>query len=280
MPLAQFPAYRQYEQLRRSVNDSVMGLFAGAGLASHLLHPMVKAAVPLSLIYPDVEEISRFDLSIEEARAILDDAGPHIANMALPYLMSLHEDYMGSCLALLVRDGLITARSVSRSAASRMHEDFEQAIGSPLPAGSLQQFHVLREMRNCLIHRGGVIDERLVVAASACSRGAIAGWRKVAENSPRALKPGDSLRIGTDELVLGFAVSKLLARAVNELLIGGLTRDTWVDIILEDMNEFGPGIPANIDERTRKVIGYARHNYPGVGATPDELREGLTRMGY
>ncbi|MBL3666594.1 hypothetical protein JL475_11440 [Streptomyces sp. M2CJ-2] len=280
MPLAQFPAYRQYEQMRRSVNDSVMGLFAGAGLASHLLRPMVKAAVPLPLIYPDVEEISRFDLSIDKARAILDDAGPHIANMALPYLMSLHEDYMGSCLALLTKDGLITARSASRSVASKMHEDFEQAVGSPLPSGSLQQFHVLREMRNCLIHRGGVIDERLVAVASACSQGALAGWRKVAKNSPQVLKPGDSLKVGTGELVLGFAVSKLLARAVNELLISELTRDTWIDIILEDMNEFGPGIPANIDERTRKVIGYARHNYPGVRATPDELQEGLTRMGY
>ncbi|WP_330246333.1 hypothetical protein OHA33_27195 [Streptomyces sp. NBC_00562] len=280
MPLAQFPAYRQYEQMRRSVNDSVMGLFAGAGLASLLLHPMVNAAVPLSLIYPNVEEISRFDLSIEKARAILDDAGPHIANMALPYLMSLHEDYMGSCLTLLAKDQLISDRAASRPVVSKMHEDFEGAIGSPLPSDSLQQFHVLREMRNCLIHRSGVIDDRLVAAASTCSKGALAGWRNVAKNSPQALKTGGSLKVGTGELVLGFAVSKLLARAVNELLVRELTRDTWIDIILEDMHEFGPGIPANAHERTRKITGYARHNYLAVHATPEELQEGLARMVY
>ncbi|MFH9651494.1 hypothetical protein ACH4MT_11310 [Streptomyces anulatus] len=280
MRLAQFPAYRQYEQMRRSINDSVMGLFAGAGLASVLLQPMVRASVPLSAIYPNVENISRFDLSIEKAQAILNDAGPHIANMALPYLMSLHEDYMGSCLILLAKDGLITEKSASRSAASKMHEDFEQAIGSPLPPGSLQQFHVLREMRNCLIHRGGVIDERLVKAASACSKGALTGWFKVAGNSPQNLKLGESLKVGTGELILGFAVSKLLARTVNELLVSELGRDTWIDIILEDVKEFGPGIPKNADERARKVIGYARHKYLGVHATSDELQEGLARMGY
>ncbi|MGW7669423.1 hypothetical protein [Streptomyces sp. NRRL F-5122] len=280
MPLAQFPAYRQYERMRRSVNDSVMGLFAGAGLASVLLQPMVQAPAPLSLIFPRVEEISRFDLSIEKARDILDDAGPHIAKMALPYLMSLHEDYMGSCLKLLAKDGLITAKVADRTIVSKVHEAFEQGIGSPLPQASLQQFHVLREMRNCLIHRGGVIDERLVAEASKCSKGALAGWRKVVRNSPQHLKEGDSLKVGTGELVLGFAVSKLLARAVNELLASGLTRDTWIDVILEDMEEFGPGIPQNIDERTRKVLGYARHNYLAIGATPTELQDGLTRIGY
>lgn len=280
MPLAQFPAYRQYESMRRAVNDSVMGLFAGAGLASVLLQPMVKAPAPLSLIFPHIEEISRFDLSIEKARAILDDAGPHIGNMALPYLMSLHEDYMGSCLGLLSRTDVITPKAASRSPASKMHEDFEMGTGTPLPRDSIQQFHVLREMRNSLIHRGGVADERLVAAASTCSKGAIAGWRKVVRNSPQDISAGDSLKVRTGELVLGFAVSKLLARAVNEQLVKAMPRATWIDVILEDIEEFGPGIPTNIDERIRKVLGYARYHYLGVGATQAELQDGLTRMGY
>jgi hypothetical protein len=278
--LAQFPAYRRYEKMRRAVNDSVMGLFAGAGLASHLLHPMVNAPVSLSVIFPDIKEISRFNLSIEKAQSILDDSGAHIANMALPYLMSLHEDYMKSCLDLLAKDGLMTAKAAAKSPASKMHEDFEQAIGSPLPQDSLKQFHVLREMRNCLIHIGGIIDDRLVAAATACTKGAISGWINVVKNSPTALQEGTPLRIGTGELVLAFAVSKLLARTVNELLVTELTRSTWVDVILEDMKNLGPGIPANIDERTRKITGYVRHNYMAIGATDTELQDGLTRMGY
>ncbi|MEU5985040.1 hypothetical protein [Streptomyces sp. NPDC047434] len=279
-PLAQFHAYRQYEQMRRAVNDSVMGLFAGAGLASLLLHPMTQAPAPLSMIFPRIEEISRFDLSIEKARAILDDAGPHIGNMALPYLLSLHEDYMRSCLELLVKDGLITPKSASKAPVSKIHEEFGVAVGTPLPQDSLQQFHVLREMRNCLIHMGGVIDDRLVAAVAACSHGALAGWTNVTKSSPRAFKKGDPLKIGAGELALGFAVSKLLARTVNEFLVSGLTRPTWIDVILEDMASHGPGIPANVDERLRKALGYARFNYIWIGATPIELQDGLTRMGY
>jgi hypothetical protein len=187
---------------------------------------------------------------------------------------------MKASLELLTRDNLITPKAAAKSPVSKLHEDFATAIGSPLPEDSLKQFHVLREMRNCLIHRGGIIDDRLVTHASECTKGANKGWRKVVGNSPHVLKEGEPLKIGVGELVMGFAVSKLLARTANRMLVSELSRTTLIDIILEDIKTLGPGIPASADERMRKVAGYTRHHYQAVAATPNELADGLTRMGY
>ncbi|MGW3167119.1 hypothetical protein ACWC9Q_30510 [Streptomyces sp. NPDC001142] len=276
----QFPAYRLHEKMRREVNDSVMGLLAGAGLASHLLHPMVKADVPLSTIFPEISEVTRFNLSIKQAQLILDNSGTHVARMALPYLLALHEDYIKACLGLLSKEGLVTAKKAESTSPSKAHETIEIASGKSFPSSSLTQFHILREMRNCLIHRGGLVDERLINTIESLSRSAEAGWKKQTGNTPRNLKRGDVLGISTGEVVMSLAVSKKLARCANGIVAESLSESTWVDVILDDVEEFGPGIPANADERLRKVEGYTRHYYSATGITRHGLEEGLARMGF
>jgi hypothetical protein len=265
--------------MRREVNDSIMGLLAGAGLASHLLHPMVKADVPLSTIFPEIGEVTRFNLSIKQAQSILNNSGTHVARMALPYLLSLHEDYIKACLDLLVKEGLVTAKKSESTSPSKAHAIIEAATGESFPSSSLVQFHVLREMRNCLTHRGGLVDERLIGTIKSLSRNAEAGWKKQTGSTPCNLKKGDTLNVSTGEVVMTLAVSKKLARCANKIVTDSLSKSTWVDVILDDVEEFGPGIPANADERLRKVEGYARHYYSATGITRRELKEGLDRMG-
>jgi hypothetical protein len=276
----QFPEFRLYEKMRKEVNDSIMGLMAGAGLASHLLHPMVKADVPLATIFPEINEVARFNLSIAQAQLILENSGTHVARMALPYLLALHEDLLGACLHLLAKEKLITLKKALSTSASRAHTVIEVATGQKFPVDSLAQFHVLREMRNCLVHKGGIADARLVETVNDLSRGAVAGWKKQTAKTPRNLKEGDSVCISTGEIVLALAVTKKLARCANTIAADSLSRTTWVDVALEDIQEFGPGIPANKDERFRKVQGYVRHYYSAAGITQQDLEAGLIRLGF
>ncbi|MFJ7209808.1 hypothetical protein ACIQWR_40580 [Streptomyces sp. NPDC098789] len=278
--LVRFPAYRHYDEMRRGINDSVMGLLAGAGLASHLLNPMVHANVPLAMIFPDIDQISRFDLSIDKAREVLGDSGQHVARMAIPYTLALHEDYMKRCLELLVADGKVSASQANSTSASKMHELLERACPGSFPRDSLSQFHVLREMRNCLIHRAGKVDGRFVATVATWNSGAEAGWVKQVGHSPRRLSNGSHLQLSVGEVVMAFAVSKLMARSANQMLLGSVNMSTWVDVVIRDLQEFGPGVPANKDERLRKLQGYARHLYAPLGLSEPELLSGLSRAGY
>ncbi|WP_181861048.1 hypothetical protein [Streptomyces diacarni] len=240
---------------------------------------MVKADVPLSKIFPHIVEIERFNLSISQASEILENSGSHVAGMALPYLLAMHEDYVRSCLGLLAREGKLTTKKANSTPASKMHATMERAATQDFPVDSLSQFHVLREMRNCLTHRGGIVDERLTEAANSLSRGAEAGWKKQTTYAPRRFKEGDPLTVGTGEVVMTLAVVKNLARCANRIIADALSVSTWVDVALEDIEEFGPGIPRNKDERLRKIQGYARHYYAAICIKQEDLEEGLARMG-
>jgi hypothetical protein len=241
---------------------------------------MVKADVPLATIFPEINEVARFNLSIAQAQLILENSGTHVARMALPYLLALHEDLLNACLHLLAKEKIITLKKALSTSASRAHTVIEVATGQKFPVDSLAQFHVLREMRNCLVHKGGIADARLVETVNDLSRGAVAGWKKQTAKTPRNLKEGDSVCISTGEIVLALAVTKKLARCANTIAADSLSRTTWVDVALEDIQEFGPGIPANKDERFRKVQGYVRHYYSAAGITQQDLEAGLIRLGF
>lgn len=58
MPIVHFPAYRQYEAKRREVNNSIMALLAGAGLASHMLKLTNGSKHLLSEVFPAVPHIA------------------------------------------------------------------------------------------------------------------------------------------------------------------------------------------------------------------------------
>lgn len=269
-PLVRFPAFRHHEMARREANSAIMALLVGSQMTAHFLSLTVGSQHLLPAMFPAVSHVRRFNLTSDKAREVLLNADAHLGTMAVPYALAIHEDFLRTCLELL---GII-----SEPPAARLHATLASHAGGGFDSDSLAQFHVLREMRNAVIHLGGRVDQRLVGCANRLSPSAETAWKKVAGRSPRRLVPDDVVELGTGELFLSLAATKNLARQANKMLVPALPASEWASVILQDFRDNGP---ANVQQpqRWRKLRGWRRFHYSATRVSDADLTAAAARHG-
>jgi hypothetical protein len=277
--VVRFADYRLYEQKRIEASNAMMGLLAGAQLASHLLQLTAGSERLLPEVFPRVAHIGRFNLTTEEARAILNAADTHLGAMSVPYSLALHEDYLKTCLDLLTRGGCCTPRQAERAKSKLVHQHhgIEAATGGSFHLDSLAQIDTLRLMRNCIIHDGGRASTALVDKVQSWTVTTETAWAKLAKGTLRHLQVGDSVRFGHAELILSLAVTKSLAREANVLLQNALPRSLWADLVLEDLRSSDPEFTGDRMQLLRKLRGIARFHYGPIRLTDSELSAAVDR---
>lgn len=279
MKIVRFPEYRQYEQIRTRANDAVMGLLAGAGMATHLLQRTDGSDRLLSEIFPTVPHIKRLDMKSASARAILTSGDVHLGAMTVPYVLGIHEDFIKTCLGILQRAGhALSNAKIRHIKAWKQHEEIERVTGGQFSMIELQQFHTLRLMRNCSIHAGGVVDPDLASFLAAWDTASEAGWVARAGRSPRTVRLGDKVEFGYGEIVASLACTKALAREANVLLQTALTRDLWSDLVVADAAAELPGaLSEPAPSRQKRIKGYARFHYSPLSLTDAEIADAIAR---
>ncbi len=245
-PLVRFPAFRRHEAARREANSAIMALLVGSQMSAHFLSLTAGSQHLLPAMFPAVSHVRRFNLTSDKAREVLLNADAHLGTMAVPYAMAIHEDFLRACLELLG----ITAEPP----AARLHSSLASSAGGTFDNDSLAQFHVLREMRNAVIHLGGRSDERLAGCISQLSPAADTAWKKVVGRSPRSLRSDDVVELGTGELFLSLAATRNLARQANTMLVPALPASEWANVIVHDCLDDGPA-HVQRPQRWRKLHG-------------------------
>jgi hypothetical protein len=256
--------------MRIEVNSSIMGLLAGSQMAIHLLKLTDGSDHLLAEVFPKIPQIHRFNLKTNAAQEVLESAENHLSAMAIPYILAVHEDYMKSCLKL-VEEYCHSDLKSDDIKASRQHEVLQAQGSRKFSTYSLEQFHMLRLMRNCMIHTGGDINKALEKHCRGCSVGAKRGWEKLTGYSPDFHVGGAGLRLSQYECIAALAITKNLARQTNIILQDVIDRSAWGEIMMHDIWTYGPGLPKNPSERTRKIRGYARHHYMVLGFSDSEI---------
>lgn len=276
MELVRFGAYRQYEQTRTEASNAVMGLLAGAQMAAHMLQLTDGSERLLPEIFPRVAHIRRFNLKSAAAQDILTAAETHLGAMAVPYALAIHEDYLKTCLTLLVRAGMNLTQSPDKLKLANQHEAIEQVTGKSFTPSSLQQVHTLRHMRNCTIHSGGRVSDRLLHCLDAWRTDTEPGWVRLTGRSPRGLQRDDIVEFGHGEVLIALAATKTLAREANRFLQHTLPRSLWADLVVEDLLEQNP-LALRGPDALRRARGYARHHYKPLALTEAEIAAALAR---
>src|SRR6476660_8102487 len=97
--------YRDVQMLLRSANDAALGLLVGDRIARRTLEPLEAehASTPLSGLYSedDIPDVGRFDFRVPRAVAKLQEAELELCVMAVPFAVSLYNEYLVSAAELL-----------------------------------------------------------------------------------------------------------------------------------------------------------------------------------
>ncbi|GGL98814.1 hypothetical protein GCM10010129_48150 [Streptomyces fumigatiscleroticus] len=265
-----FPEFRDHDSTRIEVNSAIMGLLAGSHMAAHLLKLTEGSDHLLAEVFPRIPHIKRFNLTTSVANGILQSAESHLGAMAVPYVLGAHEDYMKACLRLVEKHTSVNLGANNVKSANQ-HEKLQDNSASKFSADTLDQFHLVRKMRNCTIHAGGLADRRLQNHCNNMGAGARAGWERLAGYAPSFQDGQDFVKLGHRETVAALAITKNLARQANAILQVCIPRPAWGEILMKDLDEVGPGLPKDPAERLRKVRGYARFRYSALRFTEQEI---------
>ena len=280
MAEALYPAYRRYVDSRVEVNNAMMALLAGSRLAAHTLQLTEGSSATLPEVFPAVEHIRRFNLRSDVARDLLGDADYHLASVAVPYALATHEDYVTATLEWLKTTfGKTLIKHGNPIRAWNMHSIFFETCGTQEPEEWMQTFHVLREMRNCITHAGGQVDEALRAKIASMGADARAGWEKMnLGNPPEAIENSGKLALTAEHIFTAFAVTKQLGREVNYVLRNTLTPAEWAAIVVNDYAQT-TSKDKNSAAWRRALIGYARSFYSPLGLHDADLEAAARQTG-
>lgn len=280
MPDILFPAYRAYYANRVEVNDAMAALLVGSRLAAHTLSLTTGTSATLGQLFPAVEHIERFNMRSDVARDFLNNADHHIASVAVPYALATHEDFVMEMLDFLKAEGRTLATHGKPVRAWNMHSVLFETCAECEPAEWIQSFHVLREMRNCITHVGGVASQKLRDAVADMGPDARSGWER--------LNPGARLEdIETDDgrlaltaehVFTAFAVTKRLGREINALLGRELDGRTWARIAIRDYNSVTSKVK-NSSSWRRSLVGYVRQYYAASNVSEADLETAARQIG-
>lgn len=276
--LVQFPRHRLYDIQRVEANDAVMGLLAGSKLAESVLRLTEGSSHRLAELFPKVPHVNRLNLKTEHATHILSTAENHLGGLAIPYMLSIHEDYMAGLCEMLDAEGKKGHVKLKDVGPVNMHEWVEHACGSNFNAETLELFHLLRLTRNAQIHNGGRVHRALAAYMTKdLSAHARTIWERVAGIAFPTYSLDEELALSVFQLVGTFAISKRLAEEANDIVHMALSRETWLKICIDDWADFGKS--GNPSQRLRHAKGFARMTYGSLSFTENEITEELVIRG-
>lgn len=275
-----FPAYRAYNANRVEVNDAMAALLVGSRLAAHTLSLTTGSKVTLGELFPAVEHIERFNMRSDVARSLLNNADHHIASVAVPYALATHEDFVMEMLSFLKQEGRTLQTHGRPIKAWNMHSVLFETCGESEPADWVQSFHLLREMRNCVTHAGGLVSQKLRDAIAGMGAGARSGWGSLnLGKTPEDMEDDDGrLALTAEHVFTAFAVTKRLGRETNALLARELDGLTWGRIAVQDYNCVTSKVK-NSSSWRRSLTGYVRQYYSAAAISDADLEAAARQLG-
>jgi len=265
MAVVKFPAYRIYEESRIEMNDAVIAILISLGLAENNLKTQDGSKHMLPEAFPHVKHIERMNLSFSSASKLLLNSESHLSTMALPYVMSLHEEYVMTTIKLLQVARLINRQTLTSTSSKTMHEKFENASGFQVTQKLLEQFHLIRLIRNSLIHSGGIPSNNLLQFSQAISSVSISEWEKTASRNPSQLIVANKpMNLSYGEIFATLSVTQNIAKELNIGLQRTIPKSMWSNILLEDFAN-NHNSSDNLEIRIRKLSKYAHMYYKEIG---------------
>ncbi|QSB03970.1 hypothetical protein [Natronoglycomyces albus] len=278
MAEVQFPLYRTYIAARTEANNAMTAMLAGSRLAAHTLQLTTGSKRTLSELFPTVEHIRRLNLRSDRARSLLDNADHHLASVALPYALATHEHFVLSSIELLRDDGVAIGCKASELKAWSMHETLFEAAGHPMPEKWLEIFHLLRKMRNCIIHAGGYSQPALDNHIQGMSEESIEEWQELNDQLHSGVVQSNRVILTAEHILTGFAVTKRLGREVNSALVRKLNKSSWARIAVEDFQDTTSKVKNSPNWR-RALNGYTRQYYSPIELSDADLESASRKSG-
>lgn len=254
----------------------IWAMIVGSNMAASTLEATRDSSQTLSKLFPEIAHVKRFDMRSDSAKKLMGSAETEMSTMGMTYAIALHEDFVKSCLAMLLPLGRISNGKLNDANTSNAHEIMSDATGHNFDPDALALFHVTRLIRNCHIHAGGKVSKQLVATCAALEPSQIALWESLTGETYIAPVLGSPALVGVGGLIATLAVGKRLSYDVNLALQAVIPRSTWADMAATEYFQLGSKNPKD-PAALRSLRGYLRGGFGALKLTDSELKAAIDR---
>ncbi|BDZ48612.1 hypothetical protein GCM10025867_08530 [Frondihabitans sucicola] len=275
LPQVKFKEFRDLERRRVEASDTVWALLVGSRLAVQTLAAIPDQRSLLADEFPNLAHVQRMNQRLDRTARLIVESEGTACTMAMNFTFGLHEDFVRSCLRLLVSLGKATNGDAATNS-DKMHEVFSERTGHVADPDSLALFHLTRKVRNAFTHAAGLVRQDLVDHYATLSSTAQATWSELTSEEFRIPRVGEPAAFGVSGLIGALAVQKRLAYDVNLGLQLAVPRDAWADMAV---NEYFAESGKSVKDPSarRSVIGYLRGGFGALNLSAAEIQAGIER---
>lgn len=276
MSIIRFEVYRRHESARIEANDAMVTLLISSRLGRHVLDLFRGSESYLPEVFPEIDEVRKLNRSISDTRTLMEESERYLALMAIPFVLSIHQEFTLQCVRLLLNQADL---DLEPSSLEKMHEYLlSGSNGGKLDADELSLFQLTRRIRNRILHYGSLAGsgERTVYTQT-LNENARELWERRA-GRPLSVNPGEPIGLGAGELFATLAVAKALADATNELLVEELPRERWALMAAEEYAQVA-GTKKLSQSQLRGFAGFcSRQRFQNLKLTDDEVGTAWTTV--
>jgi hypothetical protein len=207
---------------------------------------------------------------------LLADSERFLTYMAIPFVLSVYQTFAADTVRLLRRDEIdASTRDPALIPLEEIHDYLVAEASFSLPATEIALFDFIRQVRNRIVHYGGLPGSNLKAAYTSLPGSAKTLWADLTGAHFQIEGPRVPMSLRAQELIPALAVTKRLGKALNGELTRRISRGLWARLIAEDYEEMEPERYRDKAKRVRKVHGLASHYYTDLHLTKSEIEEAL-----
>lgn len=275
-------AWRDFDEVRRAATNAIAGLGFGLDLARLDAQTREEAGDDrrFSEVFRSITAATDFDFRPEPAKQELSTAEASLAQMTVPFSVSIYNEYLIDVVCLFERwhpSGFTQEpRTMSLGDLSSRLAD---SYGVSLTGYQGELLALLAYLRNRIVHYGGRASAQLAGRRRALSPEAERAWERVAGRPMPVPVVGQAFVLGRRDAAAALATVDHAASQLNSVMRNQFSASFWADVAVEDyVQQFPrPWHFGDTARREKAIRGYVSRDYAGLGITADEVADAVAR---
>ena len=247
-------------------------------VASESLSKTADSDSLLAVIFNTIPDARRVNYKSDGAVKLLSKIEEHFTRMGIPYLLSIYEVFLRDIVELLHANDhkplhMEPVDDKNKISLEIGHEYIAESCNSNFDSIYLSLFHLVRQIRNRIIHQAGTSGSNL--ENKNIPKEARQLWEGMSHSSLVKLNKDGRLLLGSGELRASLAIVNHLARDVNGMVISILSRENKTELVVDDFLKTHSIDQLKLPQILRLLKEYNYGTYRSFTLSESELNEVL-----
>ncbi|RZK64223.1 MAG: hypothetical protein EOO85_30055 [Pedobacter sp.] len=272
-----FPTYRTFDKFREETNNNVIALLVSSRIgAFHIYQVHNKSDSRLPGIFPNIKDISRFNLYPTESLTYIQSSEHTLISMAITQILSVYEVFIKDAAKILLENGYhdskVNLRNLERKSIVHVLEFVRKSCGIRKNDVNWRLYDYIRNIRNNVTHALGKVDSD--IDYDMLSPKLKTEWEKRAGRPFSEAMSGNYISFQVGELVAILSLAQVTALNINNRISAKVSKRYWARLAVRDFQTRHPKSSIH-NVPLKKIETYVSMYYGSIEISKQTLKNAI-----